>query len=712
MVQAEVREHNGAPALFLDGKPVVYHGLHFSRHTIQKYEPLLAIGGYRFGQIAAGKYWTGPGQYDFSDFDTQVTDALENHPDNFYWVDVALDPPGWWLRSHPEELQLHHDQRDTGQSIASALWLRDGGAALQALIRHINRSPLNDRLFTYCLAAAHTGEWFYIGGPLRYQTDRSEPMLAAFRSWLRRRYASVAELRAAWAEADVDFETASIPSRFEELQTDIGSFRDPRMRRRIVDFFTFYNEAMADAAIHFARIAKETIVGRKLVGLLYGHILDWIGNPYMAQHIGHLALSKVLDCPYIDWLGGPNSYHKRSVGFDDFFVSVENSVHLHNKLWLPQCDVRTHHCRPELEICGERAPTLPDSIAVVRRSFSRSLCRSTELWWLELFPGWFDDPEIIQLLLKSRAIAATALQSDRRTGAEVAVIVDEQSHFYQGLRDVPVVDTFISPEVRACDVLTRMGLPYDIYLSSDLSHPKLQEYKVYIFPQWYAIDERGRKTLLSLRAGGRVFVWLYAPGFVTPDVGRCGLSVEGMEEATGIRFELLNIAAEDMIRITNFDHPVTGGRLDFGIIYAGWVFSGFRHHFGTHRAVAPLFAVNDPKAVALGRYTFEPFVGFAAKDMGDWRSVYFGTPFAPSCLLRNIARWAGAHIYSESDDLFFANRSFVALHTIGAGDRTISLPEPCDVYDVFDDRFVATDSSSFTIRCQARSTRLFQLLHK
>jgi hypothetical protein len=103
--------------------------------------------------------------------------------------------------------------------------------------------------------------------------------------------------------------------------------------------------------------------------------------------------------------------------------------------------------------------------------------------------------------------------------------------------------------------------------------------------------------------------------------------------------------------ITNFEHPITKGLSN-------------NTHWGTSADLGPSFEVDDPDATVLGIVVTgdgrcEP--GTAIKEMGDWQSLYVGAPNLPSHVLRAVARYVGVHIYSEHDDVFYANRSFVRI---------------------------------------------------
>ena len=83
-----------------------------------------------------------------------------------------------------------------------------------------------------------------------HDVDYSKPMLAYFRSFLKTKYGSVSELRKAWNDQTVSFDTASIPlppERLTAFSNDptankaLKYLLDPASERRVVD----YNMCMA-----------------------------------------------------------------------------------------------------------------------------------------------------------------------------------------------------------------------------------------------------------------------------------------------------------------------------------------------------------------------------------------------------------------------------------------------------------------------------------
>ena len=76
---------------------------------------------------------------------------------------------------------------------------------------------------------------------------------------------------------------------------------------------------------------------------------------------------------------------------------------------------------------------------------------------------------------------------------------------------------------------------------------------------------------------------------------------------------------------------------------------------------------------------------------------------------RNLARYAGAHVYSEANDVLLADSSIVALHSVQSGPKRIALPGAYRVWDVIADKLVADRATAIAFTMQAPDTRVFRL---
>jgi hypothetical protein len=317
--------------------------------------------------------------------------------------------------------------------------------------------------------------------------------------------------------------------------------------------------------------------------------------------------------------------------------------------------------------------------------------RGQGIWWAAWKVDTAKEPAFLGLLKAFQRVGTFALSLDRRPASEIAVIIDDESIYYES--DKNSMDLPLIFEQRLWG-LPRMGAPFDTYLLGDLLKKGCPPYKLYIFLNPFRLDDRRRASLRQiLRRDERVALWVYAPGLIRND-----LSLENMEDLTGLRFGMGEQPWGPHVHITDFDHPITKG-------LAQDTFWGTDSKFG------PLFHVDDPRARELGQVVYSQGnckPGFAVKTFPDWISVYSAAPNLPASVLRGIARFAGAHIYSEAGDVLYASRELLGVHTVSGGPRTIRLPRKVEViHDLFEDRRVAADAAEFEVRLAPASTSLF-----
>jgi hypothetical protein len=378
---AAVRNHNGAPTLFINGTP--HNGMAYAAYgpSVPVFRDFARAGVNLFsfsatpteaGYGLSKTTWTAPGQYDFSQLDQRVMMVLEANPQAYFFPRLYLHAPKWWSRQHPQDLVLmdpgdgkpapfSHAGEKPAPSWTSPAWRQDTIEGLRRLIAHIESSPFADRCIGYHIASGTTEEWMMWGANEDQWVDYSPVNQVAFCQWLRQHYGTPERLRQAWGTETVSFDTAAIPSKVRRLHTDLGSLRDPSREQPVIDFYLFNSTLVADTICHFGRAIKEMTQGKKLVGAFYGYTLQLCGEQRQ-QNAGHLALEKVLGSPDVDFLCSPTSYAFRQVGGEgtSHFMSLVDSVRLHGKLWFDENDIRTSLCPGGLGEWGKPANVTGD----------------------------------------------------------------------------------------------------------------------------------------------------------------------------------------------------------------------------------------------------------------------------------------------------------------------------------------------------------------
>lgn len=715
MTTAEIKTHQGVPTLFIDGAPYPAYAYFFpvpvKEHIADFARAGVHLYTWGWGETiphSMDMAWTGPNEYDYSKLDEEVETILSADPQAYLFPRIAVSAPSWWLNLHPDERVVYDDGSLGGNSIASKIWLREATEAMISFIKHVRSEPYGDHFIGYQVTGG-VNEWFY-ANPFEHRfPDHSRPTADAFRDWLRKKYeGDISALRGFWKIKGVDFENANIPDKGKRLKTDLNLFRDPAVSKHVSDYYEFFSEIVADAVINFCKVGKKTTENESIMGAFYGYIIHMSGFPYAQQHAGHQALRKVLESPYVDFLCAPYQYCYRGPGGYDGPQSLVESVKLHGKLWFTECDHPTFLTK-DLYGWGLSILNVKETFEILKRDFSNRLIRGVGMWWMDLIPkgGWYHHPEIVNFMSKTKRIVNRSFNLDRTYKGEIAVFVDEETPFYlKPGTELSYSLVFLQDRLG----FSRIGAPYDIYLHNDISNPSMPSYKLYIFLNTFYLTEKERKTIRDkVQRDGNTVVWMYAPGFI----GEGGLSIKNVRDLTGMEifyqkaiYDPSGYGCPLYLYITDFNHPITRGIPS-------------NTFFGTTNSIGPIFYCDDPTAKTLGRllpthggaleYCGCEWSGFAVKEFKNWKSVFIGVPNVPSNILRNIAYYAGAHVYCDDDDVVYANKKFLAIHTNNGGYKRIKLPKRSDVYDAFSEEIVAKDVEEFTDHLPQYATKLYFL---
>ena len=186
----------------------------------------------------------------------------------------------------------------------------------------------------------------------------------------------------------------------------------------------------------------------------------------------------MLKCDAVDFICSPNSYiGVRDADTDWTEMYAADSVRLHGKLCMQECDIRTHLTKlladaaPEYD--PQRSYTAPvwqpleskaQSVSMLRKSFARQLIKGNGFWWFDMWGGWYRDPDLLSELRQMREVYADSLtKPNRASAAEIAVFVDESAYKYY--TDCALRGSAYNQRAQ----LGLIGAPYDIYDVADFA---------------------------------------------------------------------------------------------------------------------------------------------------------------------------------------------------------------------------------------------------
>ncbi len=517
--KVEVKPYNGAPALYVDGEPYppFAYMSYFGETEYYKQAAEAGIHLYCFPAYLGDRgintksgigpfrpaIWQAAYTMDYSSIITDFKKVLEADPKAMVIIRLHLDPPAWWETAHPEACRQLPDGSTFRQCFASDQWRNATGKVLREIVHWLLASDYWDNLVGIHLAAGGTEEWFYHIND--YYEDVNPSVAVMFRLWLREKYGSPDSLQKSWKNDTVDFRSAipaDISGRVREER-----WRNPETEQRVLDTFRFHTQTLVDNIIYFCQLVKEFSNGELLTGAFYGY-------QYFVTDArrGHGPMSKLLDCEDLDFLSSPNVYD-RVMGEDWPPMSAVQSVQLHGKLWLAENDTRTFKTgllkdrKPEVAPAGQYESGVwigpagvDESVALLRKNSTRMLAYNYGGWWFDMWGGWFDSPELLQVLKDTQTLwQMTAAEPDTHLQSQICVLVDEELAFYDASYGK------LAGEILANrSALGKTGAPYDLYLISDWDRlPKSQYRLIWLL----GVPELSAQERISFSERDAMVIW-------------------------------------------------------------------------------------------------------------------------------------------------------------------------------------------------------------
>lgn len=513
--RTEVKPHNGAPALFVDGEPVF--PLMLMSCTIDQSDIAdAASDGIHLETIAAASGWAGDGKYEYSDTDRAIQKTLEADPESLILLRIDMNAPGSWLEAHPEELVEYADPASWEQmgmsgpkhaSFASRLWRDDACEALRRLVRHIRESGWADHILGYHITAGIYGEWHYWNSP--WYPDTGKAFERAYGEWLR-------------AEYPDDPPAPRIPTLEERRLADVGMFRDPVASRWLIDYQRFFHQQGAEALSELARTVKDESRGRCLTLAFNGYLpdLDW------NLEGDHRRFDMVLREPAMDGFASPHSYVRRGLGQDAILRGFPESARAMGKLWWDEEDDRTSLAN---DPTFTHVRTIPESVEVLWRGFARMLTHASGGWYMDQQGGWYRDPAIHEAFARMKVAGDASMERSRERQSDVAVIASFRNAWYLADRSSgldKVTNALINPQL---EQLTKCGTPFDLYLIDEAFEPTVSDYKAYVFLDTFYMSDDQLAAARALIERGKTVLFFYAPGYISDEA----LSLGRLRQLTG-----------------------------------------------------------------------------------------------------------------------------------------------------------------------------------
>ena len=610
-------------------------------------------------------------------------------------------------------------------SYASRLAAEGRAEMARRIVRYVESRPWGARVVGYFPFGPDEGTPTLVCEDALF--ENSPAMRREFQAFLKTRYGTDAALQEAWRMPAASLDTASPPTDAEwtEARKRWMHWPEPRETRRYRDYFLAVRELLAYqrktelAAVREAA-GRPVVTGTDaLKQTLYGWLIRdaFDGANYgpgfrnVLLGSGSTGVGPLLDLPEMDSLITPADYTARSVGFAWEPEGIGDSLVLRGKTVFIEDDARAWAPR----VIGTQGAwrNADECRAGLMRNLAMAASRGFIPYWMNISAdGFFSDPEVQRIVAEQIPVRRRLLSLPLvPTEHAIAMIIDDESgldeDFTSGFQNLAVLR-------QRTDALALSGIPYRVYLLSDLERDDFPVFRAYLLPNVFRLTP-ARTALIRKKLMRNGSVVVFGPGTGISDGNRLG--PEAASELLGFPLELVRKEAARRVLAYGGAHPALADLRGVEV---------YGDSYGYGPILQPAQVTLPAGVVELGKLSAwweANRAGLVLKEFGrgaagngrpgpraegDCAAVFTMAAPVPATVLRSLAMYGGCAPWAEAGDVVAANGNMVAIHTMRPGPRRIHLPQRMRVSDAVTGQ-TAGCGETFDINLKAPDTQVFVL---
>jgi hypothetical protein len=250
-----------------------------------------------------------------------------------------------------------------------------------------------------------------------------------------------------------------------------------------------------------------------------------------------------------------------------------------------------------------------------------------------------------------------------------------------------------------------------------MADPNMPSYKMYVFMNTLVLTAEEREVIKTkLRKDNAVAVWIYGSGVVDPELPENRFSAEHISDLTGIKMTEIYDKLDAVFRWNGEEHPISDGfgkRNLYGefdrrrLMMLPMGDYDPRSRWDTY--LYPLFHSVDPEAKNLAYFLTTGYPAVSVKECDGYTSIFYGSKCIKSETVRAFAKFAGCHIYCDSDDVLYANNNFVTFHSSSDGKKKVKFNRPVSPFELYEEKYYGEKVTEIEFDTYLGETKMWRL---
>ena len=120
----------------------------------------------------------------------------------------------------------------------------------------------------------------------------------------------------------------------------------------------------------------------------------------------------------------------------------------------------------------------------------------------------------------------------------------------------------------------------------------------------------------------------------------------------------------------------------------------------------------DKEAEHIAHFATTGYPAVSVKECDGYTSVFYGSKTINEDVIREMARFAGVHVFCDSDDVTYIGTNYITFHASSSGKKILRFSAPVTVWEVYEKKIYAENATEMEFETYFGETKMFRYIKK